>query len=78
MYEIGGTGTKYFFQEHVNILEAIANSGDITITGDRKAVTIIRTPTGTEMHDIDLTDINVMKSPFIFIYSLMTTSISNH
>lgn len=63
--EIGSLGTKYLFQEHVNIMEAIANSGDITLTGDRKAVTIIRqTPTGTEMHDIDLTDINVMKSPY--------------
>ncbi|QBN19812.1 polysaccharide biosynthesis/export family protein [Flavobacterium nackdongense] len=63
--EVGSTGTKFLFQDHVNIMEAIANSGDITITGDRKAVTIIRqTPTGTEMHDIDLTDINVMKSPY--------------
>jgi polysaccharide export outer membrane protein len=66
--EIGATGTKVLFQEHVNILEAIANSGDIALTGDRKAVTIIRkTPTGTEMHDIDLTDINVMKSPYFYL-----------
>lgn len=63
--EVGSVGTKFLFQDHVNIMEAIANSGDITITGDRKAVTIIRQlPTGTEMHDIDLTDINVMKSPY--------------
>jgi len=63
--EVGSVGTKFLFQDHVNIMEAIANSGDITITGDRKAVTIIRQlPTGTEMHDIDLTDINVMQSPY--------------
>lgn len=63
--EVGNVGTKFLFQDHVNIMEAIANSGDITITGDRKAVTIIRqTPSGTEMHDIDLTDINVMQSPY--------------
>jgi polysaccharide export outer membrane protein len=63
--EVGSMGTKFLFQDHVNIMEAIANSGDITITGDRKAVTIIRQlPTGTEMHDIDLTDINVMQSPY--------------
>ncbi|WP_396168151.1 polysaccharide biosynthesis/export family protein [Flavobacterium sp.] len=63
--EVGSTGTKFLFQDHVNIMEAIANSGDIAVTGDRKAVTIIRqTPTGTEMHDIDLTDVNVMKSPY--------------
>jgi polysaccharide export outer membrane protein len=63
--EVGSTGTKFLYQDHVTIMEAIANSGDIKITGDRKAVTIIRqTPTGVEMHDIDLTDINVMQSPY--------------
>ena len=63
--EVGSVGTKFLFQDHVNIMEAIANSGDITITGDRKAVTIIRqTPAGTEMHDIDLTDSKVMQSPY--------------
>jgi polysaccharide export outer membrane protein len=42
-------GTKTLFQEHVTIMEAIANAGDITITGDRKAVTIIRkSPTETD------------------------------
>lgn len=63
--EVGSVGTKFLFQDHVNIMEAIANSGDITITGDRKSVTIIRQlPTGIEMHDIDLTDIKVMQSPY--------------
>jgi polysaccharide export outer membrane protein len=63
--EVGSMGTKFLFQDHVNIMEAIANSGDIAITGDRKAVTIIRQmPSGIEMHDIDLTDVNVMQSPY--------------
>ncbi|MBA0884399.1 polysaccharide biosynthesis/export family protein [Flavobacterium undicola] len=66
--EIGSTGTKTLFQEHVNIMEAIANAGDITLIGNRKAVTIIRkTPTGNEMHDIDLTDINVVNSPYFYL-----------
>ncbi|MFE3868555.1 polysaccharide biosynthesis/export family protein [Flavobacterium sp. LS2P90] len=66
--EIGSTGTKTLFQEHVNVMEAIANAGDITITGDRKAITIIRkSPTGVLMHDIDLTDINVMNSPYFYL-----------
>ena len=66
--EIGSPGTKSLFQEHVNIMEAIANAGDITITGDRKAVTIMRkTPTGVEMHDLNLTDRNVMKSPYFYL-----------
>ncbi len=63
--EVGSTGTKTLFQERVNVMEAIANSGDITTVGNRKAVTIIRqTPTGVQMNDIDLTDVNVMKSPY--------------
>jgi polysaccharide export outer membrane protein len=66
--EVGSTGTKTLFQEKVNIMEAIANAGDITTTGDRKAVTIIRqTPNGTEMKDLDLTNINVMNSPYYFL-----------
>ncbi|QSW87436.1 MULTISPECIES: polysaccharide biosynthesis/export family protein [Flavobacterium] len=66
--EIGSTGTKTLFQERVNIMEAIANAGDITTVGDRRAVTIIRqTPTGVQMNNIDLTDINVMKSPYYYL-----------
>jgi polysaccharide export outer membrane protein len=66
--EVGSTGTKTLFQEKVNVMEAIANAGDIAITGDRKAVTIIRqTPNGTEMKDLDLTNISVMNSPYYFL-----------
>jgi polysaccharide biosynthesis/export protein len=66
--EVGSTGTKTLFQEHVNIMEAIANAGDISLTGNRKAVTVIRkTPTGNEMHDIDLTDSNVVHSPYYYL-----------
>jgi polysaccharide biosynthesis/export protein len=68
--EIGSPGTKTLYQEKLTILEAIANSGDITVTGDRKNVTILRqTPAGTEIHTIDLTDIKAMQSPYYFIQS---------
>ena len=67
--EIGSPGTKTLFQEQVTIMEAIANAGDITITGDRKAVTVMRkTPTGVVIQDLDLTDINAMKSPFYYLH----------
>lgn len=66
--EVGSKGTKTLFQEHVNVMEAIANAGDITTVGNRKAVMIIRqTPTGVQMQDIDLTDVNVMKSPYYYL-----------
>ncbi len=66
--EIGQPGTKTLYQEKVNILEAIANAGDITIVGDRRNVSVIRQYNhGTEIHDIDLTDIKAMESPFYFV-----------
>lgn len=66
--EVGSTGTKTLFKEHVTILEAIANAGDITTVGNRKEVTVMRqTSTGVELHDIDLTDVNVLKSPYYYL-----------
>ncbi len=68
--EITIPGTKTLYQDKLTIMEAIANAGDITITGDRKNVVILRqTPAGTEMHAIDLTDIKAMQSPYYFIQS---------
>lgn len=66
--EIAQPGTKVIFQDRVNVLEAVANSGDILLTGDRKNVTIIRQyPYGTEMHDLDLTDRRVIESPYFYL-----------
>jgi polysaccharide biosynthesis/export protein len=66
--EVGSPGTVTLFQERVNIFEAIANVGDIPITGDKKDVMIIRQyPQGQKIHHLDLTDINVMNSPYYYI-----------
>jgi len=66
--EIESPGTQILFQERVNVFEAIANSGEIPVTGNRKDVLIIRQyPQGQEIHHLDLTDINVMNSPYYYI-----------
>lgn len=66
--EVGAPGTKTLYQDRVSILEAIANAGDITVVGDRKNVSVIRQfAHGTEIHDVDLTDIKVMESPYYFL-----------
>ena len=42
--------------------------GDIPVTGDRKDVLIIRQyPQGQQIHNLDLTDVNVMGSPYYYI-----------
>ena len=62
------TGVYTLFQDRVNIIEALANAGDIPLTGDRKDVLIIRQyPDGQKIHHIDLTDIKAMQSPYYFI-----------
>jgi polysaccharide export outer membrane protein len=66
--EIGAPGTKTLFQERVNIFEAIANAGEIPITGNMKEVQIIRQyPQGQKIHTLDLTNVNVMNSPYYYI-----------
>jgi len=66
--EISKKGIQTLYQDRVNILEAIANAGDITQTGDRKDVLIVRQyPNGQKIHHIDLTDIAAMDSEFYYI-----------
>lgn len=66
--EVLGPGTKVLYQERVNILEAIANAGDITVVGDRKDVKVMRQfPQGIETFSIDLTDANALQSPCFYL-----------
>ncbi|MFB9052923.1 polysaccharide biosynthesis/export family protein [Formosa undariae] len=66
--EVGSPGTNTLFQDRVNIFEAIANAGEIPITGDRKDIMIIRQyPQGQKIHHLDITKEDVMNSPYYYI-----------
>lgn len=66
--EIEDPGSQIIYRDQVTIMEAIANSGDITITGDRTNVVIIRQyPLGQKVHHIDITSIDAMKSPYYYV-----------
>ncbi len=66
--EISSPGSRIIYRDQVSIMEAIANSGDITIVGDRKDVVIIRQyPAGQKVHHIDLTKLDAMNSPYYFV-----------
>ena len=66
--EVGSPGMGVLYQERATIMEAIANSGDITTTGNRREVQIIRKfPHGFETYSIDLTDEKAMSSPYFYI-----------
>jgi polysaccharide export outer membrane protein len=66
--EIKTPGTNIIYNERATIMDAISNSGDITITGDRKNVIIIRQfPHGVEMHTINLLDKKALESPYYYM-----------
>ena len=68
--EVASPGTLILFQNQVNIIEAIANAGDITITGNRKKVTIIRKKLQeTKKFQLDLTSVSAFDSDSFFIQS---------
>jgi len=66
--EVGAPGTVTLYQERVNIFEAIANVGEIPVTGDREDVIIVRKyPQGHKIHHLNLTKVSVMNSPYYYI-----------
>ncbi len=68
MGEVGSPGPKVIYQNKLSILDAITNSGDITVVGNRKNVEVLRfTPTGTEKYTIDLTNIDALNSEIFYI-----------
>ena len=63
-----GSGSQVIYKSHVTIMEAIANAGDINVTGDRTDVKIVRTyPDGVRVHHIDVTSIDAVNSPYYYI-----------
>lgn len=67
--EVGSPGIKTAVNGKVNLLEAIAMSGDLTIYGRRKDVKLIREDQYGEKSivEIDLTDANIINSPYYYL-----------
>ena len=68
--EVGRTGNQVLFQNQVNLIEAIASAGDISVTGNRKNVTIFRKNIdGTKRYVINMLDVETFNSDNFFIQS---------
>jgi polysaccharide export outer membrane protein len=66
--EFGRTGSQVIYKERLTLMEAVANSGDILLTGDKTNVIIVRQyPSGVKRHSIDLTDLDAINSPYYYI-----------
>ncbi|MCL6219184.1 polysaccharide biosynthesis/export family protein [Zunongwangia pacifica] len=63
-----GAGSNVLYKERVTIMEAIANAGGINDVGNREDVKILRQyPHGEEVHHIDLTNLDAVKSEYYYI-----------
>lgn len=66
--DVARPGKYVIYQNQVNIFEALAQAGDITMVGDRRAVEIVRqTPQGMKIINLDLTSAGVINDPYFFV-----------
>lgn len=66
--EVTTPGAKTVKTERYSIFDAIADAGDLTIYGKRENVMLIREENGTRtFHRIDLTDANIVNSPYFYL-----------
>lgn len=66
--EVATPGTNTLFQNQVNVVEAIASSGDIQMTGNRKSVVVIRNNAdGLKKYTLDLTGFDFMDNEGFYI-----------
>ena len=66
--EVRNPGAKTAKTERYTILDAIADAGDLTLYGMRNNVMLIREEDGERrFHTIDLTDANLLNSPYFYL-----------
>jgi len=66
--EVHAPGTINLQQNQVTIIEAIANAGEFTNTGDKTNISIIRkTVNGVKKYKVDLTNMDIFNSDLYYI-----------
>ncbi len=67
--DVVNPGRYVIYQNQVNVFEALALSGDITVVGNRKSVQIIRQIKNDSLVtvNIDLTDTKILESEYFFL-----------
>ena len=68
--EVGSPGTYTVSRDHINILEALALAGDMTVYGKRDDILLLRTkPDGNyERISLDISKENIISSPYFFLH----------
>ncbi len=67
--EVRNPGTYNVGSERVTVLQALGMAGDLLITAERRDIILIRDVDGEQTHfKIDLTDGNLLNSPYFYIH----------
>lgn len=81
--DISSPGTHIIYQNKVNLIEAIANAGDITDTGDRTKIEVLRKEfDGIKKYTVDITQVgvfnsevfNILPHDIVYVYPIKTKS----
>lgn len=66
--EVNSPGSHWVFTSTINIFEALALAGDITLVGNRNKVKLVRTTeNGSKIHYLDITDKKILESPLYYL-----------
>jgi polysaccharide export outer membrane protein len=66
--EVAKPGTYSYYDQHLNLFQALGYAGDLTIDGKRKDIKLIREENGTrEVYTIELTKAELLNSSTYFI-----------
>ncbi len=67
--EVNAPGNFIVSREKINVFEALARAGDMTIYGVRNSVKLIREDASghKEIHILDLNDVNIVNSPYYYM-----------
>jgi polysaccharide export outer membrane protein len=67
--EVARPGSYMVSREEINVLEALAQAGDLTIYGVRDRVKLIRKNASgrKEIHTLNLNDANIVNSPYFYL-----------
>lgn len=67
--DVANPGRYVAYQNQLNIFQALAQAGDITIVGDKTEVMILRQDSeGVKVINLDLTDSRIIENPHFFIH----------
>lgn len=67
--EVGRPGQYVVYRNRLDILEAVARSGDLNVVANRKKIRLIRKyPEGRKMFELDITKDNILNSEFFFLH----------